>query len=192
MQSQTQALLSAEEAAKIVKKTFDKKPFNYDQFFEFCRFLPKIDLKNDKDFKVVKESFRQNVKSWKRIGRIKDQDQIIDVLAVKMKDQHSLEFARTTQRNFIAGYLDGEHGSKTSKDAALVAFYFEENQDWRLSLVEKNYVYNQENNQIETKISQAKRHSFLLGENEGSNTICQNFKTFLNLIQFNKFVFQCK
>ena len=64
-----------------------------------------------------------------RIGKLKDEEgNLIDVLIVELKKEHSIEYARTSQRNFIRWYLNGSRGNEF-KDAALVAFYTEKSPD---------------------------------------------------------------
>ena len=81
------------------------------------------------------------------------------------------------QRNFIAKYL-----SNADKDAALVAFYGEDPQDWRFSFVKMEYQLQEvEPGKVKPvkELTPAKRYSFLVGTNEPNYT-CR--KQFLKLV----------
>ncbi|MEW6142707.1 MAG: Eco57I restriction-modification methylase domain-containing protein [Chloroflexota bacterium] len=107
------------------------------------------------------------------MGKYEDaDDNKIDVLIVRLKKERSLERARTTQRNFVAWYLNGSRGGDL-KDAALVAFTSPESQDWRFSLVRMDYNIAQSPSgrvKLEKELTPARRYSFLVGENESSHT----------------------
>ena len=82
--------------------------------------------------------------------------------------EHSIEYARRTQRNFIRWYLAGSCGGQM-KDAALVVFHTEKSHDWRFSFIKMQY-------SLETKkdeLTPAKRYSFLVGEKGKSHTAQQ-------------------
>lgn len=125
----------------------------------------------------IKESFCDKIIQYQRIGKYNDSKDDsgnkIDVLAVKLKNKHFLEHARTEQRNFVTWYLDGGRG-KIKRNAALVAFFSDDSNDWRLSFVKIEY-----KDFGKTKeFTLAKRSSFLVGVNEKSHTAQ---KQFLNL-----------
>jgi len=100
-------------------------------------------------------------------------DENIDILVVKMKTLNSLEKARSSQRNFVATYLQ-----QRRKQAVLVAFYTDEDdgKEWRFSFVKKDSSYDFEKNKKNDKFTPAKRYSYLVGENENSHTA----KTYLH------------
>lgn len=76
------------------------------------------------------------------------------------------------QRNLIAQFMKNQN-----KNAALVAFYEPDTEDWRFSHIKLAYEFGEKG--IEEKLSSPRRHSFLVGPNEPNHT-CQ--KQFLNLL----------
>ena len=118
---------------------------------------------------LIFDDFEDSIQRVERIGKYRSPDKKqVDVLIVHLKKEASLERARTMQRNFVAKYLKGSRGGEL-KDAALVAFVAPNEEDWRLSLVKIEYKFNQQG-KVEEKLSPARRHSFLVGQNENSYT----------------------
>jgi type I restriction-modification system DNA methylase subunit len=116
-------------------------------------------------------AFQPYIDSIERIGKSdaqsKSEDQI-DVLIVNLKKETSLERARTRQRNFVARYLEDKQ-----RTAALVAFVPPNPANWRFSLVRMDYNIAQSPSgrvKVETKLTPARRYSFLVGESESSHT----------------------
>ncbi|MCL0034870.1 Eco57I restriction-modification methylase domain-containing protein [Dehalococcoidia bacterium] len=107
-----------------------------------------------------------------RIGKYTEDENEIDLLIVKLKRETSLERARTMQRNFIAWYLKGSRGGKL-KDAALVVFVSPDKEDWRFSLVNMDYRFEEGQSgrvKVKEEFTPARRWSFLVGKNERSHT----------------------
>ena len=119
------------------------------------------------------------IASWERIGRYKDKnDQKIDILIIKLKKGASLYYARSSQRNFVADYLQGKIGTTTEKDAALCAFVSPDEEDWRFSLVKIDYKIEETPTgkiKVKEEFTPAKRWSFLVGRNEKSHTAQSKF-----------------
>ncbi len=179
---------------KIVNDTFNKE-YNETQFKLFIK-----DLLADADFTKegqiqLPAEYREFIKSAKRICKYKYStsefdENILTVLAVKLKRTTSIDRARTAQRNFVARYLNGSRGYLT--DAALVAFYSEDENgnispDWRFSLVQMNYVTKfvetttgKKKLKTEVELTPAKRFSFLVGANEDTHTAQAQFKSCLD------------
>lgn len=179
---------------KIVNDTFNKE-YNETQFKLFIK-----DLLADADFSKegqiqLPAEYREFIKSAKRICKYKYStsefdENILTVLAVKLKRTTSIDRARTAQRNFVARYLNGSRGYLT--DAALVAFYSEDENgnispDWRFSLVQMNYVTKfietttgKKKLKTEVELTPAKRFSFLVGANEDTHTAQAQFKNCLD------------
>ncbi|OLA95020.1 MAG: hypothetical protein BHW64_00780 [Candidatus Melainabacteria bacterium LEY3_CP_29_8] len=179
---------------KIVNDTFNKE-YNETQFKLFIK-----DLLADADFSKegqiqLPAEYREFIKSAKRICKYKYStsefdENILTVLAVKLKRTTSIDRARTAQRNFVARYLNGSRGYLT--DAALVAFYSEDENgnispDWRFSLVQMNYVTKfvetttgKKKLKTEVELTPAKRFSFLVGANEDTHTAQAQFKSCLD------------
>ena len=130
---------------------------------------------------LIYDDSKDYIKSARRIVKYTDKNgRIIEVLTVKVQDRHKLEYARTAQKNFIARFLNGS-GDRERKDAALVAFYSEEDlSDWRLSFIEMQYKYNSEKRRIDEEFTPSKRFSFLVGENEPNHTCCERFYEFFD------------
>jgi len=111
-----------------------------------------------------------------RIGKFEDEEgNIIDILIVELNREHSIEYARTSQRNFIRWYLNGSRGGEY-KDAALVAFYTQKSPDWRFSFIKMQYSLTKGKDEF----TPAKRSSFLVGEKGKSHTAQQQL---INLLK---------
>ncbi len=91
----------------------------------------------------IPDAYKVYISSLERIGKFKDGENRIDILIVKLQKETSIERARTMQRNFVAGYLQGKYGSSNEKEAALVAFISPDEEDWRFSLVKMDYKFEQ-------------------------------------------------
>ena len=122
------------EAKRIIKDTFESS-FDKEKYTYFVKNL----LKNleEKPFgnggaykgNIIPRAFQSVIRKMERIGKLKDEEgNLIDVLIVELKKEHSIEYARTSQRNFIRWYLNGSRGNEF-KDAALVAFYTQKSPD---------------------------------------------------------------
>lgn len=74
--------------------------------------------------------------------------------------------------------MQGELGTSSIKDAALVAFVSPDNDDWRFSLVKLDYRFDESqtgNIEVREIFTPAKRWSFLVGKNEKSHTAQSRF-----------------
>lgn len=115
------------------------------------------------------KEFNDYISSFQQLGSFIDRDKrTIDILAVNLKKASSRDRARTMQRNFIAKYL-----LNGGKDAAVVAFYGEEQDDWRFSFVKMEYdLVRGEDGKIkeQKELTPAKRYSYLVGPNEPNHT----------------------
>jgi hypothetical protein len=170
--------MDKQSAIKLIRETFEKS-FDKEQFVYFIKNLfNKIEIetgtfKNGYYGQFIPESFKPHIKMYKRIGKYNDGNNRIDVLIVYLEKEKLIERARTMQRNFIAGYLNGKYGTDTVKDAALVAFIFPNEEDWRFSLVKMEYKLTQTRTgrpKGEEEFTPAKRFSFLVGKNEPNHT----------------------
>jgi hypothetical protein len=162
-------------AVKIIKDTFESS-FDKGRFINLSKNLVKY-LDSSKNFtyqgNIIPDAYEQSIQTLERIGKYEDSDgNKIDVLIVRLKKEHSLERARTMQRNFVAWYLNGSRGGEL-KDAALVAFVSPGSTDWRFSLVRMDYSLVESSSgkvKVETELTPARRYSYLVGENESSHT----------------------
>ncbi len=162
------------EAKNIIKdifeNSFDKKKFTY--FVE--NLLKNLEIKpfgNGGAYtgNLIPRAFQSIIRKMERIGKFEDEEgNLIDVLIVELNREHSIEYARATQRNFIRWYLNGSRGNQF-KDAALVAFHTQKSSDWRFSLIKMQYSLKKGKDVF----TPAKRSSFLVGEKGKSHTAQQ-------------------
>jgi REP element-mobilizing transposase RayT len=157
------------EAKNIITEVFEN-PFDKDKFSYFIRNL----LKNlhpaefgIRSGNIIPPEFRDFIASYERIGKYKDEEGYeIDVLIVNLKRDHSLDYARSTQRNFIRWYL-----KRKNRDAALVAFHTEKSREWRFSFIKMQYSLENKKDEL----TPAKRSSFMVGESGKSHTAQRQF-----------------
>jgi len=162
-------------AVKLIRDTFENS-FDKGRFVNLSKNLVKY-LDDSKNFtyqgNIIPDAYEQSIQTLERVGKYEDSDSNkIDVLIVRLKKEHSLERARTRQRNFIAWYLNGSRGGEL-KDAALVAFVSPDDRDWRFSLVRMDYNLVESPTsrvKVEKELTPARRYSFLVGESESSHT----------------------
>lgn len=166
-------------ATKIIRDTFEQ-PFNKAQYTYFVKELLNLKANDDNSFSYygayIPDSFKPYIKKYDRIDKYLDiAGNRIDILAVHLERESSLERARTMQRNFIAGYLAGKYGSDSEKNAALVAFISPDSDDWRFSLVKMEYrlTPTEKGIKAEEELTPARRYSFLVGKNEPNHTAQQ-------------------
>ena len=169
-------------AVKLLDDTF-RKNFEINQFSRFIKELfNEIQINIQDKTHYIANQFKEYIAECKKIAEYKDSSKkSMEILAVKLKRTPSRDRARTMQRNFISSWL-----SKQRIDAALVAFYSDDNEDWRFSYVkmEYNLVKNEDEKVIiEKESTPAKRYSFLVGINEPNHT-CQ--RQFLDLVMEEK------
>jgi len=179
--------MTTEQAKNLIIQTFENQ-FDKNNFITFIsNILKSYDkeraLESRTGIQGVTETFLDFINSWERIGRYEDEDEnIIDILIVKLKRETSLYRARTAQRNFVANYLMGKLGTNSQKDAALVAFVTPDQEDWRFSLVKMEYRFSETpagRLKVKEEFTPAKRWSFLVGKNEKSHTAQSRFIEFL-------------
>ncbi len=165
--------MNNQAAANIISDTFTR-PFDEGRFALFIRNLlnDKIDESKSFDYygNYIPDAFKKHVRRYKRLGTYTDPGGYkIDILTVQLVRSHSLLRARTAQRNFIAWYLK----RRDEKDAALVAYYSDELEDWRFSFVRMEYSQELDGSgrvKVREQLTPARRYSFLVGKNEPSHT----------------------
>jgi len=162
------------EAKKIIKDVFENA-FDKEKYTYFVKNLLKnLEIKpfgNGGAYtgNIIPRAFQNTIRKMERIGKYEDEEgNIIDVLVVELNREHSIEYARATQRNFIRWYLNGSRGGEY-KNAALVAFYTQKSPDWRFSLIKMQYSLKKGKDEF----TPAKRSSFLVGEKGKSHTAQQ-------------------
>ncbi len=113
----------------------------------------------------IPDKFKNYVEKLERVGKYRVDDREVMLFIVYLKNETSLDRARTLQRNFIVHYLQMD-----MKDAALVAFVSKNPADWRFSFIKMEYRYDEQKNKVREEFTPAKRWSFLVGANETSHT----------------------
>lgn len=168
--------MNEEETIRLIDGVF-KNAFNPGRYMRFVQEL--FD-----DFQIFPQrlpiwrEFKNYIDEAYSIGTYVDGKHTVGVLYVRLMRSTSRDRARTMQRNFIAKYLNNE-----GRDAALVAFYGDDHEDWRFSFVRLEYELGTgDDGRIRTslKLTPARRFSYLVGKNEPNHT-CR--KRFLHLIQ---------
>ncbi|MEI6045704.1 MAG: class I SAM-dependent DNA methyltransferase, partial [Chloroflexota bacterium] len=164
------------EAEKLINNTFTHA-YSEERFRLFIRNLfHDLEELSEKPRtgQYIPEAFREGIVSFKRLAKFSDPEgRELDLLAVKLPSSRTLENARTMQRNFIARYLNGGQGGNL-KDGALVAFYSDDSEDWRFSLVRMDYLLDAEKHKVHKELTPARRYSFLVGRSEKTHTArCQ-------------------
>jgi len=166
--------MDKKNAIKLLDETFNND-FDNENFFKFIKELFNKFLINKRDCtQYISKEYLEYINSFEKIGDYKDTSgKEIEVLIVKLNKTSSRDRARTMQRNFISNWL-----GKTEKDAALVAFYGDDPQDWRFSFVKMEYNLLKDENgktKISKELTPAKRYSFLVGKNEPNHTCASQF-----------------
>jgi len=169
--------LNHDAAIHLINETFDR-PFEEGRFAHFVsNLLNEIDRGKATGLRtgnIIPQAFRGRISAYRRLFVYTDpQGERLDVLAVRLHKSHSLDRARTMQRNFIASYLKQTPHAQPV-DAALVAFYSDgsdESSDWRFSLVRLEYAFGEAG--VEEKLTPARRYSYLVGPDEPSHTAAQ-------------------
>ena len=166
--------MDKQQAQEIIRDTFES-PFDNQRFIKFIgNFLNHFeeDTFIHRGYNIP-DSYDEYISSWQRLGKYSDGENRIDILIVNLKRETSLERARSMQRNFVAGYLQGKYGRSSEKEAAIVAYVSPNKTDWRFSLVKMDYKFEKTNTgrmKVKEEFTLARRWSFLVGENEKSHT----------------------
>ena len=170
--------MDKESASRLLDETFNKD-FEINRFIRFVKELFNDFTVSQKECtKYIATQYKDYISSFEKIGDYENGRKAIEVLVVQLNKTSSRDRARTMQRNFIANWL-----GKTEKDAALVAFYGDDPQDWRFSFVKMEYrLAEVEPGKVKAvkELTPAKRYSFLVGVNEPNHT-CR--RQFLELVQ---------
>ena len=134
----------------------------------YRRFLG--ELLNHVQFKpqIAKEpynTFSVAIKNYVHIGDYEGGDhQKIALFSVCLKNDKSIENARSMQRTFVKSLLENSNCA-----GALVAFYTDAAPSrWRLSMVRMDYGFT--DGKISVELTPAKRYSYLVGEGEPCHT----------------------
>lgn len=166
--------MNIENKKKIIDNLFDNQ-FNKDNFKEFINDVLNVKILNRTESKEIYEVFLEYIESYHIISDYKDnQKNDILIMTIKIKEDKDPVRARVKQREFIARHLRDEE-----KNAALVVFYNDKSKNWRISFIRLNYEFTSKG--IEEKITPAKRLSYVVGEEEASKTVKDQFFTLVNI-----------
>jgi len=172
--------MDKQQAINLVKETFESS-FERGQFIKFIKNLLNQyeEAEITRTGNYIPDSFKNYISKYERLGIYRDDEgHRIDILVVQLKRETSLEHARSMQRNFVAGYLQGKYGTDSDKDAALVAFVSLNSEDWRFSLVKldvKLEATDKGGMKPVDILTPARRWSFLVGSQEKSHTAQRQF-----------------
>lgn len=174
--------MNTQQARALVTETFPQA-FDKGRFRNFAiNLLNHIDESKVSAWNstYVKDAFKDHVKSYERLGTYTSPDkEQLDVLIVNLTVASKLERTRTAIRNFVADHLK----TRDNKDAALVAFVSPTEKQWRFSYVKMEYAaIEKEDGKIgvQTKLTPARRSSYIVGEGESCHTAQSRF---LGLLQ---------
>ena len=176
-------MMRKSNAIQLLDITFNNK-FDIVNFSQFIKELfNEIDINVIDKTQYIDTQYKNHISQLKKIGKYKDEKrQSIEILTVKLERSTSRDRARTMQRNFIAGWL-----SKWDVNAALVAFYGDDPDDWRFSFVRMDYSFAIDEKtgrqKVAKELTPARRYSYLVGVNEPNHT-CQ--RQFLELVMGEK------
>jgi len=160
--------MNIENKKKIINNLFDNQ-FNEDNFKEFVNNLLNVKVLNRDESKAIYKVFKENIESYHIISDYKDNEKNnILIMTIKINEDKDPIKARVKQREFVAKLL-----REWNKNAALVIFYNENSKNWRISFIRLNYEFTSKG--IEEKITPAKRLSYVVGEEEASKTVKDQF-----------------
>ncbi len=174
--------MNSDQARSLIQQTFTQA-FDKARFQNFTRnLLNHIDESKASAWnsQYVKDAFKDHVHRYERLGTyISPEREKLDVLIVHLTKESKLERARTAIRNFVADHLK----TRDEKDAGLVAFVSPSESTWRFSYVKMEYATVEKNSGrvgVETRLTPARRFSYVVGEGESCHTAQTRF---LNLLQ---------
>jgi type I restriction-modification system DNA methylase subunit len=174
--------MNREQASSLIKQTFTQS-FDKSRFRNFVlNVLNRIDEAKAQRWnnQYVKDAFKAHVSHYERLGTYTGPDkEKVEVLIVHLTAQSKLERGRTAIRNFVADHLK----TRDEKDAALVAFVSPTEKQWRFSYVKMEYATVEKETGkvgVETRLTPARRFSYIVGEGESCHTAQTRF---LDLLQ---------
>src|SRR5665213_830229 len=174
--------MNSDQARALIAQTFTHA-YDKARFREFVvNLVNRIDETKAQAWsgQYIKDAFKDHVHRYERLGTYTSPDnEKLDVLVVHLTKESKLERGRTAIRNFVADHLK----TRDEKDAALVAFVSPTEKQWRFSYVKMEYsAVEKESGKIgvETRLTPARRFSYLVGEGESCHTAQTRF---LELLQ---------
>jgi hypothetical protein len=162
---------------QILKDAFENR-FDIEQFIKFAtEFFGGIKMINPhRDNTGIPTEYRFTVESYRHIASYTTEGDTLDIFAVKLQSGRgrTVERARSMQRSFISKLL-----SNSNHDAAIAAFYTDDDPRWRLSFVRLDYEFAA--GRVKMNLTPAKRYSYLVGEKEPCHTAMEQlFPIFRN------------
>ena len=172
--------MNQDQARNLVRQTLTQS-FDKARFRTFVlELLNQFDESKGQSM-AVPDAFAKDVRSCTRLGTYRSPDkELLDVLVVNTTEPWKLERTRSALRNFVAHKL--KRGDN-EKDAALVAFVSPTEKQWRFSYVKMEYATVEKDSGkigVETKLTPARRFSYIVGEGESCHTAQTRF---LGLLQ---------
>jgi len=174
--------VNRDQAYTFICQTFTQA-FDKPQFRNFTiNLLNRMDESKTSAWKgpYIKDAFKDHVNFYERLGTYTSpNNEKLDVLIVHLTTESKLERARTALRNFVAHHLK----TRDEKDAALVAFVSPTEKQWRFSYVKMEYATIEKESGkvgVETRLTPARRFSYIVGEGESCHTAQTRF---LELLQ---------
>ena len=169
--------MDSQSAIRLLDETFNSD-FDLNRFIGFTKELFNDFTVNQRDCtKYIANEYKDYISSFVKIGDYENSRKSIEVLVVSLNKTSSRDRARTMQRNFIANWL-----GKTEKDAALVAFYGDDPEDWRFSFVKMEYrLAEVEPGKVKAvrELTPAKRYSFLVESRTSKSLISETNCSFI-------------
>src|ERR1700693_131241 len=173
--------MNRDQARTLIAQTFTQS-FDKSRFGGFVvNVLNQIDESKAGTWnsQYIKDAFKDHVQPYERLGTYTSpENEKLDVLIVYLTAASKLERARTAIRNFVADHLK----TRDEKEAALVAFVSPSEKQWRFSYVKMDYAsVPTESGKvgIETRLTPARRFSYLVGEGESCHTAQTRFLALL-------------
>ena len=174
--------MNIEQSRSLVRELFQQK-FDKSRFRTFMiNLLNHVDESQARKWEQtsIKDAFKNRVRAYERLGTYTSPEKDkLDVLIVYLTTNTKLRHARTALRNFVAEHLKTDG----NKEAALVAFMSRSEKQWRFSYVTMEYdAVKTEDGKVgvETRLTPARRSSYLVGEDESCHTAQSRF---LGLLQ---------
>lgn len=144
-----------------------QSPFNIESYRKFVvNFLNGTQLKAISGLRSadIFAEYSYYVQGYALVGEYTDPNRKrVGIYAVKLNAGRDIEKARSKQRNFIAKLL-----VDNNFDAAIAAFYLNEESKWRLSFVRLDYEFAK--GKVSKNLTPAKRYSYLVGKDEPCHT----------------------
>ena len=126
--------------------------------------LTSEDIKNENEKRPTSEQYNKYIATSQLYAKYSDNKRnTIGVLVVKLQDNKHPANARTLQRNYIAHLMEAYN-----LNASITAIYSLNDSSWRLSFVKQELTVNV--GKLQTKVTPAKRFSYLFGEDEPNHT----------------------